>query len=217
MSIDSKIKEYDTSRNRRWGLPFVGRSDESDESSDETDSDNISLTESSLMGSVKSKKKEKEKENIFKETQDVSETETHDKKLGMIHCDLALKNSDERIPNGVSGTLIHERIVLTCAHFLFHKKCWKYKTAMDVYLEPNQSMGFELWIEDIEHRYIVKNMSESSPFKSQGLQNGDCVTKLLKWNDVTKKWEKHPLSLFRHGLTLQENAIWKLEGYRIKV
>ena len=148
----------------------------------------------------------------------MSETEANDEKIGMIKCHLEFKHCHKPTYTEVTGTLIHPRIVLTCAHFLNHPKLWENEPAMIVNVEANQSIGFELWLEHYERRYFVRNMTDSSPFKYQGLQNGDFVTELMKWDTKAKIWENCPLGWFRHGYgTSKENLFWKLECYRINV
>ena len=174
-----------------------------------------SASVSIMRGNLKSKKEKVTIKKITDTTSDVSKQEAENRKIGDITGHLKFMNDNERDSIGVTGTLIHPRLVLTCAHLFYQSKDWINRKAMKAELKANQSFGLDLDYQKNEERYVVKTISESCPFKSQGLQIGDIVHKIqIKYGK--KKWKQWSLETIDISAVTATCSV-KLEAERILV
>ena len=119
-----------------------------------------------------------ELESVLKTTSAVTAREARTMRVGRINCSLKFQNGIEQPNWSVTGTLIHERLVLTCAHFL--NKEYLGVFSADIYVTENSKInhGIELNIDPNSDGLIVKNILNSSPFKNSDLQIGDVIKKV---------------------------------------
>ena len=196
-------------------------SDCQSESSDDNDS-RIPVANRNKEQKKEAKKKEKE-ENVAKFTENVRTPEAILKGIGKVRSNLKFTNTEETYTGYATGTLIHPRIVLTCAHFLY---TFSKQPVMRVEFKPNQQLkglDIEFTVDEIAGKLVVKSIGDDCPFKSKGLQVGDCVIKIQvpgvsysvkqsarscfdaiqrhPWNYKTTKKETWTLTVVRFGVS----------------
>ena len=135
-------------------------------------------SESHLNMNVNDIEKKKELEKVNKNTFGVTDREARNKCVGRIRCKLQYKNGFPTKFTSVSGTLIHPRLVLTCAHILKTEIHECYKANVNTNSRVNINHGIEFNIDPKSDALIVHKLLDQSPFKNTGLQIGDVIKKM---------------------------------------
>ena len=122
---------------------------------------------------------------VWEHTNTVTNQEAHEKRIGKIRFHLKFQNGMADKITSITETLIHPRLVLTCAHFLHTEYMGCRSVIIDKNFNPNINHGIEFNIDDKSDSLIVKNILDSSPFQNIGLEIGDVIQKIQCTNMST--------------------------------
>lgn len=117
-------------------------------------------------------------EIVIEKTSTVTREEARDKHVGLINCHINFTNNVDESTGHCTGTLIHPRLVITCAHFLMREESMCFGVIADKTSNADINHGLEFNIDPKSDALIVSNILQSSPFHNSGLQIGDVITKM---------------------------------------
>ena len=150
---------------------------------------------------------------ISDKTENVLRNEQQKYKIGRILWDYAFHNDSDTACKRGSGTLIDNRLVLTCAHF-FH--CER-KFEFEIEIQPNQDPGIQMELCDKEENYFVADVSQTSPCYGK-LQIGDIVCRVQIHNPERSKnqWETTAIQFLTDWIPIGTEK-WKIRCIRRQV
>ena len=105
----------------------------------------------------------------------VESTKVKLKFVGQLHCNLKFTNDVPKDKSICTATLIHPRLVLTCAHNIMAEPIIFNITTGLIDTNKIQNHGLTFNIDKETETIIVTNISSDSPFKPSKLQIGDII------------------------------------------